>query len=437
MIKLTLPSRTEPQKKISNSKARFKVVCFGRQSGKTTNGIWRMARTLEGPENAIYWHVLQTYSAAEIAFKRFVNLFPYEARSLVFEKSPNQSELCVYLSGNRQIHFKSGDNFQNLRAETLHGVIIDECREQDKRVWTQVIRPMLARYKGWAEFYSTPNGYDWFFDLYEFAQRDPEWAAFQAPSTEAPWWSPEEIDSARRSMSEAEFAQEILAEFRDLAQGKAYLNFGPHNKRDHNPLAPQGATLNPYLPIHVGLDFNLTPMAWTLAQKKADHMHFFDEIFLRGSHTPEAAKVLVEKVRGHKPGIILCGDATARAGQRAAAGASDYDILCQILDANGIKWINLTPESNPMVKDRVNTVNARLKSASGDVHVTVDVNNCPNLVKDFERVVWKQGSGSAILDQTTDRELTHTSDGAGYLICQTLPIESSSSPVGVLSVVIR
>lgn len=437
MINLTLPSRTEPQKKISNSKARFKVVCFGRQSGKTTQGIWRMARTLEGPKNAIYWYVLQTYSAAEIAFTRFVNLFPYEARQIIFEREPNKSELCVYLAGNRQIFFKSGDNFQNLRAETLHGLIIDECREQDPAVWKQVTRPMLARYKGWAEFYSTPNGFDWFYDLFEFAKTDPEWAAFQAPSTEAPWWTPDEIDSAKRSMSEAEFAQEILAEFRDLAQGKAYLNFGPHNKLSQNPFASLGESLNQFLPIHVGMDFNITPMAWTLSQKKHNKMHFFDELFLRGSNTQEAALALVEKVKGHKPGLVLVGDATARASQRAAAGSSDYDILCQILDQHKIKWINLTPESNPTVKDRVNTVNARLKSASGEVFVTVDPVGCPNLTKDFERVVWKQGSGNAVLDQMTDKERTHASDGAGYLICQTLPIESASSPVGTLSVIIR
>jgi hypothetical protein len=395
-------------------------------------------KPLEGEPNRVYWHILQTHSVAEIAFNRYVQLFPRESWTHLFAKRPNESERTVWLSGHRQVSFKSGENFEDLRAETLSGLIIDECRQQDPKLWTMVTRPMLAKYKGWADFYSTPNGYDWFYDLYQSAKTNPEeWECFTSPSTEAWWWTPEEIESARRSMSEAQFAQEIMAEFRDLAQGKAYINFGDHNKRIGSPLAQAGSELNRYLPIHVGLDFNLTPMAWTLSQKRGNHMHFHDEIFLEGSHTPEAAEVLAQKVKGHAMGVVLCGDATSKAGQRAAAGASDYDILCSVLDGHGIKWTNLTPASNPMVKDRVNTVNARLKSASGEAFVTIDPVTCPRLVRDFERVVWKQGASSLILDQKTDPLLTHASDGAGYLICQTLPIDSTSQPVGGLSVILR
>lgn len=393
---------------------------------------------INGDRDRVYWHVLQTYSAAEVAFNRYIQLFPRDSWSYLWAKKPNESEKTIFLTGNRQVHFKSGDNFEDLRVETLAGVIIDECRQQDPRLWRMVIRPMLGRYKGWAQLLSTPNGYDWFYDTYQEGLSNPEeWECFHSPSSECFWWTKEELESAKRSMSDAEYSQEILAEFRDLAQGKAYINFGEHNKQTQHPFCRNGETFNAHLPIYVGLDFNLNPMAWTLAQKKINHMHFFDEIFLGSSHTPEAAEVLAQKAKGHKPGVILVGDATGRAGQRAAAGQSDYDILCQILDKHGVPWVNLTPESNPLVKDRVNTVNARLKSASGEVFVTVNPQTCPHLVKDWERVVWKQSSSSLILDQKTDPMLTHMSDGAGYLICQTLPIDSASQQVGKLSVILR
>ena len=437
MIKLTLPKRTPPQKKISNSNKRFKVVCFGRQSGKTTNGLWRMTRVLEGPENAIYWHILQTNSAAEVAFNRFVKLFPRDSWDVLFEKRPNESERTVFLVGNRQVHFKSGDNFQNLRAETLHGCIIDECREQDAALWKQVIRPMLGRYKGWCDFYSTPNGFDWFYDLYQNALKYPdEWEVFHAPSTEAWWWTPEEIISAKQTMSDAEFAQEIMAEFRDLTQGKAYLTFSKDNILNKNPFTIDG-TINPYLPIHIGLDFNVSPMSWCLAQKKGDHLHFFDEISMKGTNTQECVKVLIDKVKDHKLGVILVGDASGNSQSTKSDGKSDYDILCQALDSNNIKWINLTPSFNPGVRDRVNTINARLRSATGQVHITVDETKCPELKKDFERVVWKMNAGKNIVDQTTDKDRTHMSDAAGYLVCQVLPIDVASKKPGVLSVIVR
>jgi len=392
---------------------------------------------LEGPPDAVYWYVLQTYSAAEIAFKRFVRLFPRSSWDQCFEKKPNESERTVFLAGNRQVHFKSGQNFEDLRAETLHGCIIDECRQQNESLWRQIVRPMLGRHKGWCDFYSTPNGFDWFYDLYQSAQGNDEWAVFHSPSTACFWWTETEIESTKKTMSEAEFAQEIRAEFRDLTRGKAYKNYSQQNHSTHNPLAVAGLKWNPMLPIHVGMDFNLSPMAWTLAQKRHNRMHFEDEVWIQRSDTAEAALVLCDKVSGHKPGIILVGDSTSRAGQRAAAGKSDYDILCEVLDFRGIKWTNLTPSENPRVKDRVNTVNARLRSASGEVFVTVNPESCPMLHRDFERVAWKVHNDGVLLDQKTDPMLTHSSDGAGYLICQVLPIDSASEKVGGLQVLYR
>jgi hypothetical protein len=131
-------------------------------------------------------------------------------------------------------------------------------------------------------------------------------------------------------------------------------------------------------------------------------------------------------------------DATGKAHRTSSVGQTDYDLLCQVLDSHGIKWINLTPSSNPPVKDRVNTVNARLRSASGDHFVTVNPTGCPELVKDLQRVSWKQNSSSLLLDQYTDHERTHASDAIGYVICQMLALESTSeSRPGKLSVIVR
>lgn len=387
-----------------------------------------LKRPLEGPRLGVYWHILQTASAAEIAFNRYVRLFPKSTWNELWAKKPNESDKTVFLTGHREVHFKSGHEFNNLRAETLHGAIIDECREQDPELWPMVIRPMLGRYKGWCDFYSTPNGFDWFYDLAKAAENDPEWDVICAPSTDAWWWDQAEIASAKRTMSEAQFAQEILAEFRDLISGRAYKNYGAHNKADHNPFWADGL-IHPYLPINIGLDFNLNPMAWCLSQKKIGDFFFFDEIFLRGSHTQEAAKALAEKIveyKHEKLGVILAGDATSKAGQRAAAGQSDYDIVCQTLDSYKIAWRNETPESNPTVKDRLNTVNAHLLDANGTPHIKILKGSCPELEKDFERVVVKPGA-SLVLDQTTDKERTHMSDGAGYKICALSPLKYDSA----------
>jgi hypothetical protein len=283
---------------------------------------------------------------------------------------------------------------------------------------------MLAKSGGWCDLLTTPNGFDHCYDTYMEVLNDPEWTVIHAPSTEAWWWTPEEVQSAKKTMGEAEFSQEILAEFRDLTAGRAYLNFSTEkNIRDKSPFYPS-AIIHPGLPILVAMDFNITPMAWALGQKKVDQFYFFDEIWLKQSHTQEAAEVLAQKIitmNHQKLGVILCGDASSKSSQRAAAGQSDYDIVCQVLDKHNIRWVNMTPDSNPHVKDRVNTVNAKLKDGNGDTHLWFHP-DCKETIRDFQRVVWKEGSGGATLDQTTDRERTHASDGPGYAICELSPL---------------
>lgn len=334
----------------------------------------------------------------------------------------NQSELRVKLINQSQIRFVSGETLQNLRGETLHGVVVDEVRDQHPELWTQVLRPMLTTTKGWACFVSTPRGYDSFFDLFEKAKVDSSWESFQAPSTCNPLFTQEEYEAAKVELSEAVFDQEINANFRDIHNGSAYVNFTPLNLVSKCPFTANGE-ISPYLPILVGMDFNLSPMCWVLAQERAGDYYFFDEIYLEKSHTQEAALELAARIKRipseANPRVIFVADATGKAGQRAAMGRSDLSIIEEILSQSGIRFENRTPESNPMVADRVNVVNSKLKDANGTPHVFINAKGCPKLVRDFQRVVWKQGASALPkLDQSTDPTLTHMSDGAGYLICR-------------------
>lgn len=427
---LKLPSRTPPQKRISDSDKRFNVACWGRQSGKTTFGVLKMLyKPMQGRPYGIYWYILQTYSAAQVAFQRYLDLA--RKGNILFQK--NLSQRWVQLPNGSKVFFKSGKNYEDLRAETLDGCIIDEVRQQDPNLWTSVIRPMLSRRKGWCDFLSTSNGFEHFYDLYQFAISNPEeWATFHAPSTEAFWWTSDELVSAKSTMSEDEFAQEILAEFREIGKGKVYISHGQWNHVVQNPFAVTGLKWCPYLPILVGLDFNVGHMSWILGQNRLDDFYFGEEISIKNTNTQEASKVLVNRVKDHLPGVVLIGDASGKSNKTSASGETDYSIICQTLRINNIPFKNLTPEANPSVKDRVNRVNSRLKSADGKVHLFYNPKACPALKKDFERLTWKEGTDGAILDKTNP-ELSHMSDAAGYPI-SVLSKEWHQSP-GVLRIV--
>lgn len=422
ILKLYTPH--EKQRELHECTARFVVSSWGRQSGKSTWAINQLTKMAWTRPNTKYWFVSPTYAQSRVMYRRLVGML-WPAMQAVWKK--NQSELRVKLANQSEIRFVSGEVFDNLRGETLNGAIIDEVRDQHPDLWPMVIRPMLATTGGFCSFISTPSGFDHFYDLAKNAEGENNWAFFKAPSTANPLFTQEEFESARRSMSESEFSQEILAEFRDLTAGKAYISFGDYNLGTECPWSP-GKQISPYHSIVVGMDFNLSPMSWTLGQNAADRWWWFDEVYLEQSHTQEAAFVLRDKVLALKkagfkaePNLIICGDATGKATQRTS-NRSDYDVIKEVLKAAGISFRDETPESNPSVKDRINTVNASLKDATGVSHVTIHPVKCKKLKEDMERVTWREGR-TFELDQSKDSKRTHPSDSIGYPICKLTPIK--------------
>ena len=75
--------------------------------------------------------------------------------------------------------------------------------------------------------------------------------------------------------------------------------------------------------------------------------------------------------------------------------------------------------ANPAIRDRVNTVNAVLKNASGARNVFIDP-KCRELLKDLRQVKWRRdssGNPTGDLDKS-DQQRTHVSDALSYLIAQ-------------------
>lgn len=81
--------------------------------------------------------------------------------------------------------------------------------------WKKVLRPMLADRKGWCMMLSTPNGLNWWGELFQKAKDRANWATWQLPSSENPLMTEAELDEARLDMGIRGFAQEHLAQFVD------------------------------------------------------------------------------------------------------------------------------------------------------------------------------------------------------------------------------
>ena len=207
---IDFPPLHEPQQEVRDSDARWKILCAGRRFGKSRLGVQLcMEKALAGGR---VWWVAPTFAIARVGWRDVVaaaSVFPKDAGVDV-----KVGDMTVHFPGGGSISVKSADNPQRLRGEGLHFLVMDEAAFVREETWTEVLRPTLTENKGSALFISTPIGMDnWFYKLWEKAEKAEDWARFQYPTTANPMIDPAEVESAREDLGELVFAQEYLADF--------------------------------------------------------------------------------------------------------------------------------------------------------------------------------------------------------------------------------
>lgn len=210
------------QKKIMASPARNKVICCGRQFGKTVFAVnTLLKRALVDGGN--YWYVAPTYKQAkQIAWSMLLEAVKKLPKELV--KKTNESELYVIIGNNAKIYIKGADEPDSLRGVALNGAILDEYAFMKPDVFEKVIEPMFLTTNGWAIFISTPNGFNHFYDLFIAAKSRTDWDTFHFTSYDNPFASKDFLDEKKRERSAEAFAQEYMAEFRKK-EGLVYKEF--------------------------------------------------------------------------------------------------------------------------------------------------------------------------------------------------------------------
>jgi len=128
-------------------------------------------------------------------------------------ESTLENQAVIKLINGRKIEIKGADRPDTLRGVGLSYVVMDEYAFMKPEVWEQIIRPTLADVKGAALFIGTPDGKNHFFDLYTQAEKAEDWAIFSYNSMDNPTLDKDEIEQARKTMSESNFRQEFEASF--------------------------------------------------------------------------------------------------------------------------------------------------------------------------------------------------------------------------------
>jgi PBSX family phage terminase large subunit len=225
--------------------------------------------------------------ARRLMWDRIKNRF----QSVIAKSNDTRLELIIPTQdrGTSIIFLGSWEKVNNYRGDEFDFVVFDEVQDY-RNFWTgwhEAMRPTLTPRLGTALFMGTPKGFTHFFDLYNTQTTDKNFKSFHFTSYDNPHLAVEEIDEARRQMTEDRFAQEYLADFRKT-EGLVYKEFSREKHLFDNEKAIV-STIK-----FAGVDFGFTnPCAVLTIKEDYDKTYWItDEYYKTGKTDSEVAEVV-------------------------------------------------------------------------------------------------------------------------------------------------
>jgi hypothetical protein len=326
--------------------------------------------------------------------------------------------------------------------------VFSEAAKLKPSVWIKYIRPTLADFGGWTYFGSTPEGRNWFYDLWEQGQ-DPsrrDWRSWRAPSWINPYVYPdgvvqEVLDAAKLArrygrlrqwisntqhyendrglepspvgidpeiwslfldQSTEMFNQEIEALFNEFA-GRVFKDFDEE-------IHVNDVGFNPTWKTYACADYGFTnPFVWLLVQVDPfnERIHIVDEYYETGKTTGEAGREIRE--RGLRPSTL----------REFFPDPAEPDRTREIADL-----LHLHPGrgTGGPIKDRLEWIRRFLKPvpSTGEPGLTVN-RKCKNFIREHGQYKYKETAAVASekgrnAPELPEKKDDHTPEALGRLM---------------------
>lgn len=332
-----------------------------------------------------------------------VNEIPYEH---------NKAENTITMGDTKsRILFRPVEEFDRLRGTNLAWFGLDELTYTQEDAWLvlegRLRDPRADRLCGFAVW--TPKGFDWVYRRFVHEPVSGYEAILAKPFENRHLLErvPDFYERLKHSYDEKFYQQEVLGDYLNMRGGLVYEAF---RRTDHVlKVEPR-----PELTLLWALDFNVDPMCSVVAQIEGEMVLVLDEIVIERATTGQACEEFLSRFGDRDFRVSVYGDASGN--NRQTTGFSDYQIIRKRLSSGGIRHATYKiPKGNPAVRERVSLMNAKLRSAAGEIQMRIDP-KCVELVKDLEQVTFKPDT--MVIDKEKDPRRTHLTDALGYLVWQ-------------------
>ena len=242
----------------------------------------------------------------------------------------SESELSCTLPNGAMINLYGGSSaYERMRGLYFDGAVADEFALLNPTMFSTVVRPCLADYRGFFIASGTSNGDDHFHALKIKAELDDEWDVFVIPVTETDALHPDELKDMTKDMSPEEYAREMLCSFAAPVEG-AYYGDIMNTLEELGQIAsvPHDPAAQVWTEWDLGID---DEMAVVFKQQVGREIHAIDYLEESGKGLDWVANQINHRkkygwvFKGH----ILPHDIKAR---ELSTGKSRYETLSSLLD---------------------------------------------------------------------------------------------------------
>lgn len=391
---------------------RFPIVPAGRRSGKTERLKRFVAKQAMKNPNERYFLGAPTYNQAKKIFWDDMKMLTL---SCLHAKKPSESDLKIFMPNGTEIHILGLDQPQRIEGIEWTGGGIDEIADIKAEALEANIMPALNTvnptrpdYRAWCWFIGVPDGLNHYYDMSEYARTsgDPDYGYFHWKSSEI--LPADIIESAKRTMSRKQYLQEYEASF-ETASGRIYEDYdGRVGGRNHT-----SRIIQPHDALYWMHDQNYTPLSSSIAVVIDGVPHLVDEIVLESAVSRQSAEEFVEKFKDHKNKVVyIYGDPSGRDGEKHGH-KSDYTEIEAVLRRERWKYERRVQSAHPAIRDRQNSVRAKILNAAGETTLFVNPVTAPWSHKGLATVQLQEGS---TFQEDQKNQYQHITTAIGYFI---------------------
>ncbi len=288
---------TPAQNIIAEDVHRFRVINCGRRFGKTTLAVEEIKGKALAKTSRIAYIAPTYQQARDIAWE----MLKKELAPIATNVNESRLEISVKNLENDVsfITLRGWESIETLRGQSFDFIVVDEVASMRNfwSSWQEVVRPTLTDRRGDAMFISTPKGFNHFYDLYNFQEKDSDYKSFHFTTYDNPFVPADEIDKAQKEIPETRFHQEYMADFRKT-EGLVYKEFD----RERHVYTDRNAEPEYSTDTLAGIDWGWTNPASSHKYKKSPDRHYWitEEFYKSGKTTSE----IIEAVKQFGASIV-------------------------------------------------------------------------------------------------------------------------------------